>query len=269
MQRSEDMNPLVLSDDEYRAVFERVTQLALEYLATLNQRPSFPGITGNESQALFCAPLPEHGIGAKALDDLGKVIDGGRAGGPRFFGYVLGSGEPVAAAADLLVSVLNQNVTAWRSSPSALTLERVVVGWLAEAIGCAGFTGSLTGGGSSANLMGLAMAREARVPANEAGARPGTIYASEQVHMSIPKAIALLGIGREHLRLIACDDDFRIRTDLLRKAIARDVSAGITPIAVVGSAGTVATGSVDPMHELAEIAHAYGAWFHVDGAYAH
>ncbi len=195
------------------------------------------------------------------------MIDSSRAGGPRFFGYVLGSGEPVAAAADLLASVLNQTVTAWRSSPSAVTLERVVVGWLAEAIGCAGFRGSLTGGGSPANLMGLAMAREARLPANESGARPGTIYASQEVHMSIPKAIALLGIGREHLRLIECDDKFRIRTDLLRSAIERDVSAGIVPIAIVGSAGTVTTGSIDPLRELAEIARAYGAWFHVDGAY--
>ncbi len=261
------MNPLVLSDAEYRTVFERITQLALEYLATLNQRPSFPNVTGSESEELFRKPLPEHGMGAGALDDLTRVIDSSRAGGPRFFGYVLGSGEPVAAAADLLASVLNQTVTAWRSSPSAVTLERVVVGWLAEAIGCAGFRGSLTGGGSPANLMGLAMAREARLPANESGARPGTIYASQEVHMSIPKAIALLGIGREHLRLIECDDEFRIRTDLLRSAIERDVSAGIVPIAIVGSAGTVTTGSIDPLRELAEIARACGAWFHVDGAY--
>jgi glutamate/tyrosine decarboxylase-like PLP-dependent enzyme len=149
----------------------------------------------------------------------------------------------------------------------AVTIERVVVNWLAEAIGCTRFTGSLTGGGSSANLMGLAMAREARLPANECGARPGTIYASEQIHMSIPKAIALLGIGRENLRLIPCDDNFRIRVDLLRASMERDVRAGLTPIAIVGSAGTVSTGSIDPLVELAEIARESGAWFHVDGAY--
>jgi aromatic-L-amino-acid/L-tryptophan decarboxylase len=261
------MNPLELSDAEYRAVFERITQLALEYLSSLDQRPSFPDISGSETEAIFCKSLQEKVIGVDALDELVQVIDNVRAGGPRFFGYVLGSGEPVAAAADLLASVLNQNVTAWRSGPSAATLERVVVGWLAEAIGCAGYTGSLTGGGSPANLMGLAMAREARLPANESGARPGMIYASEQVHMSIPKAVALLGIGREHLRLIACDDEFRIRTDLLRQALDRDVRAGLTPIAVVGSAGTVSTGSIDPLHELAEIAREFGAWFHIDGAY--
>lgn len=261
------MNPLVLSDADYQAAFERISQLALQYVASVSERPTFPKITGNETEALFAKPLPEHGMGNRALDDLDAVMAAVRVTGPRFFGYVLGSGEPIGAAADLLVSVLNQNVTAWRSSPSAVTIERVVVGWLAEVIGCAGFTGSLTGGGSSANLMGLAMAREARLPANECGARPGTIYASEQIHMSIPKAIALLGIGRENLRLIPCDDNFQIRVDLLRASMERDVGAGLTPIAIVGSAGTVSTGSIDPLVELAEIARESGAWFHVDGAY--
>ncbi len=261
------MNPLVLSDAAYKAVFERITQLSLEYVASVNERPTFPKITGSESEALFAKPLPDKGMGDRALDDLAAVIRSVRVTGPRFFGYVLGSGEPVGAAADLLASVLNQNVTAWRSSPSAATIERVVVGWLAEAIGCSGFTGSLAGGGSSANLMGLAMAREARLPANDSGVRPGTIYASEQVHMSIPKAIALLGIGRQHLRLIPCDDNFRIRIDLLRAGVEADVRAGLTPIAIVGSAGTVSTGSIDPLVECAEVARESGAWFHVDGAY--
>ena len=261
------MNPLALPQAEYTAVFERIAELALEYLSSLDERPTFPATSGSEAEALFSEPLPEAGIGLTALEDLRAVMNAARPAGPRFFAYVMGSGEPVAAAADLLASVLNQNVTAWRSGPSATTIERVVVGWLAEAIGCQGFRGSLTGGGSPANLMGLAMAREARLPANETGARPGTIYASEQVHMSIPKAVALLGIGRENLRLIACDGELRVRTGLLREAIARDVRAGVTPIAVVGSAGTVSTGGIDPLHELAAIAHEFGAWFHVDGAY--
>ena len=103
-------------------------------------------------------------MGAEALEALQDVIKHSRAQNGRFFGYVLGSGEPVAAVADLLASVLNQNVTAWRSGPAAVTIERTVVGWLAQAIGCPGFRGSLTGGGSSANLMALAMAREAKMP---------------------------------------------------------------------------------------------------------
>src|SRR5256885_234505 len=101
-------------------------------------------------------------------------------------------------AADLLASVLNQNVTAWRSAPAAVTIERQIVHGLAGALGCEGFSGSLCGGGSMANLMGLAMAREARLPANQSGAQPGVVYASSEVHMSIPKAMALLGLGREN-----------------------------------------------------------------------
>jgi len=118
------MNPLLLSQAEYVTVFDRISRLALGYLASLPDQPTFPQITGAESQTAFLYPVPEKGIGSAALDDLDKVIADVRAQGPRFFGYVLGSGEPVAAAADLLASVLNQNVTAWRSGPTAVTLER-------------------------------------------------------------------------------------------------------------------------------------------------
>ena len=262
------MNPLQRSPEEYRDAFQRVVDLSLGLLAELNDRPCFPTITGEEARTRFAQSLPEQGMGVAALDDLRSVIDASRLPNPRFFGYVLGSGEPIAAAADLLASVLNQNVTAWRSGPSAAVIEQVVIDWLAQAIGCSGFVGSLTGGGSAANLMGLAMAREVRAPANESGVdHSGTVYASEQVHMSIPKAVALLGIGRRHLRLIPCDGYFRIHVELLRQAIHDDVRAGMIPIAIVGTAGTVATGSIDPLVELAAIAKSCGAWFHVDGAF--
>src|SRR5262249_58438843 len=106
----------------------------------------------------------------------------------------------------------NQNVTAWRSAPAAVTIERVVVRWLAESLGCRGFVGSLTGGGSSANLMALAMAREARVPAGEAGVPPGGVgYASSQGHMSIPQAVGLLGLGHHALRAVAVEWAFRMQ----------------------------------------------------------
>src|SRR5271157_3086010 len=262
------MNPLVLPGQEYRVAYLRIAQLALDFLETIDQRPCFPNITGVESVNLFAQSLPDHGMGPSALDVLDKVIAASRPPSPRFFGYVLGSGEPVAAGADLLASVLNQNATAWRSAPAAACIEQLVTEWLAHAIGCPGFYGILTGGGSSANLSALAMARETGLPANERGIRElGTVYASEQVHMSIPKAIALLGIGRDQLRLIPCDENFRLRTDLLRQAIEADIREGKTPIAIVGTAGTVTTGSIDPLREMAAIAKEFRAWFHVDGAY--
>lgn len=262
------MNPLQLSGEEYRDAYQRITDLALKLLSELERRPTFPDISGDHSVRRFAEPLPEEGMGPDALDLLPAVVDASRLPNPRFFGYVLGSGEPIAAAADMLASVLNQNVTAWRSGPAAAVVEQQVVAWLGEAIGCREYAGSLTGGGSSANLMALAMARESRSPSNDRGSSvPGTVYASSEAHMSIPKAVALLGIGREQLRLIPCDNEFRIRIDELETAIEKDITAGQVPIAIVGTAGSVATGSIDPLKDVAAIARQHGAWFHVDGAF--
>ncbi len=185
----------------------------------------------------------------------------------RFFGYVAGSGEPVGAIGELLAAALNQNVTAWRSAPAAVTIERAVVGWLAEAVGCAGFTGSLCGGGSAANLMGLAMAREAKLPANETGVGGGVVYASEQVHMSIPKAVAH---ARHRQEQSAAHPRRRTVPDAARRARGSDCrrpQAGRKPIAIVATVGTVVTGAIDPLREIAAIARSEDLWLHVDGAY--
>src|SRR5438105_12828011 len=182
------MNALHLPNAEFRSLAARVTDLAADLLAGLDELRAFPAVRGEQVARAFEAPLPEEGLRAGALDALAEVLAMSRAPTGRFFGYVLGSGEPVAALADLLASVLNQNVTAWRSAPAAVTIERQVVRWVAQALGCAGMNGSLCGGGSAANLMALAMAREARLPGNEVGAQPGMVYMSGEAHMSICKA---------------------------------------------------------------------------------
>ena len=163
------MDRLSISPEEFHRLASRAVDITTHYLERLREVPSFPSTTAETTSAIFDRPLPERGMGAAAFDDVETMLAHARPGGPTFFGYVLGSGEPVAAVGDLLASVLNQNVTAWRSSPAAVTIERMVVRWLAEAIGCPGFTGSLTGGGSAANLMALHMAREARAPSNQRG----------------------------------------------------------------------------------------------------
>jgi len=262
------MNPIEISTDQFRRLAERVTQLAASYLESIDAQSISPATNGEETLRLFRAAMPEAGIGEDALNALPAVMRLSRVQNGRFFGYVLGSGEPVGAVADLLASVLNQNVTAWRSGPAAVMIEQTVVGWLAQAIGCPGFRGHLTGGGSSANLMGLAMARETKASANEKGIVPGgVVYASSEIHMSIPKSIALLGIGRDNLRLISTDTLFRMTPEKLEAQILQDRAAGRTPIAVVASAGTVSTGAIDPFPQIADIAHRHGAWFHIDGAY--
>lgn len=141
------MRSLHSSPDEFRQLAQQVADLATTYLRDLDSRSTFPAISGVQTEKFFHSSLPEEGLGVDALEHLQQVIEYSRVQNGRFFGYVLGSGESIAAAADLLASVLNQNVTAWRSGPAAVTIERTVVEWLAQAIGCSGFCGSLTGGG--------------------------------------------------------------------------------------------------------------------------
>ena len=260
------MDPLQISPQEFREIAERALNEATRYLSSLEARRTFPETSGEKTSRLFGGTCPEHGLGAAAFDLVPEIFDQARPGNGRFFGYVFGSGESVAAIGDLVASIVNQNVTAWRSGPAAVAIERTVVQWLAEAVGYSG-SGSLCGGGSSANLMALAMAREAKAPANQNGAVPGVVYASEQVHMSIAKALALLGLGHASLRLIPCDAEYRIRVADLEAALRQDSKGGKRIIAIVGSAGTVNTGAIDPLRELAKLTKEYGAWFHVDGAY--
>jgi aromatic-L-amino-acid/L-tryptophan decarboxylase len=264
------VNSIEISTEEFKRISERVLEIATRYLQEFDGRAIPPRERGAELQSFYHSPIPETGLGSEAISGLADIVRHSRAQNGRFFGYVLGSGDPVAAATDALCSVLNQNVTAWRSAPAAVTIERTVVDWLAQAIGCQDFRGVLAGGGSSANLMALAMAREAKAPANEHGVRAGdglAIYASTEVHMSIPKAIALLGLGRENLRLIPVDESFRMVPEQLEHKMRDDKKRGVTPVAVVATAGTVNTGSIDPLPEVAAIAKQYAAWLHIDGAY--
>lgn len=261
------MNNLLISNQALSRLAEEALALANSYWASVEDRPVYPATSGEQTTKRFSRPWSDEGLGRAVLDDFHSIAEHARISNGRFFGYVAGSGEPVGAIGDLLAAVLNQNVTSWRSAPAAVTIEQTVVGWLADAVGCAGYRGSLCGGGSTANLMALAMARETMLPGNETGARPCTVYASEQVHMSVPKAVALLGIGRANLRLIPTDEDLRMRTDALAAAIAADRKAGHTPIAIVATVGTVNIGAIDPLLEIADIAKRENLWLHVDGAY--
>lgn len=261
------MPPLRVSADEFRAIADGVNQLVADFLSDLEERRTVSA-TSTTDTAAFDLPLPEEGVGEAALRDLEAISEHVRAPTGRRLPYVLGSGDPIGALGDLYASVLNQNVTAWRSAPAAVTIERSVLESLAAAIGCDGFVGTFTSGGSLGNLMALAMARESRAPANEDGAQPGAVvYASEEVHMSIPKAVAMLGLGRASLRLIPVDENMRIEVPALETAIARDREAGRRGIALVGSAGTIMSGAIDPLAELADVARRNELWLHVDGAY--
>jgi glutamate/tyrosine decarboxylase-like PLP-dependent enzyme len=258
---------LETSSEERRALVDAASALAIEFWAGIDRRPAAPRVSGAQSVRRFQSAWDEAGIGLDVLNDFRDIAEWSRPTHGRFFGYVFGSGDPVGAVGDFLASALNQNAVAWRSAPAAVVIEQVLIGWLADAVGCTGFRGSFCGGGSAANFMGLAMAREAKAPAREKGAQPAIVYASSEVHMSIPKAMSLLGLGSDNLRRVPVDDAFRLRVDALEDAIAHDKAAGRKAIAIVATAGTVNTGAIDPLPELARIARREDLWLHIDGAY--
>jgi aromatic-L-amino-acid decarboxylase len=226
-----------------------------------------------DAAALFDEPLPGEGQPLEAvLDAVRERVLAHPFGNshPRFFAFINATADPVAAAADYLAAAMNSNC--WGGDHASIHVERRVLAWLAEILGLpATAEGILTSGGSMANFTALATARRAMAPDVREQGFAGTpslvVYASEEVHNCVDKAVDLLGIGGNQLRKIPTDDRFRMRVDLLGPAIEMDRKAGLRPAVVVGNAGTVNTGAVDPLDELADLCAKEGLWFHADGAY--
>ena len=135
------MNKLQISHEELSRLTQEALSLATSYWTSVEERPAYPATSGRETKELFSRPWAEDGLGRDVLQDFKTIANHSRPSGGKFFGYVVGSGEPVGALGDLLASVLNQNVTSWRWASAAVSIEQAVVGWLAEAVGCAGFSG--------------------------------------------------------------------------------------------------------------------------------
>jgi aromatic-L-amino-acid/L-tryptophan decarboxylase len=194
---------------------------------------------------------------------------------PNFFAYFAITGSAPGVLADFLSAALNQQAMLWRTSPAATELEAVTLGWLRRLIGLPeAFEGVIYDTASIATMHALVAAREAAIAGVRARGLAGrsdvprvAIYCSDQTHSSIDKAVIAIGLGHESLRKIATDDNFRMRVDALRDAIARDRGDGVLPIAVVPTVGTTSTTSIDPVHEVADICEREGLWMHVDAAY--
>lgn len=282
---------LDLTDGALRELSERAVDLVSDYFRHVSESPVLTHTGASELDAQFDAPLP---VAPDSLDalfaDCRRIFEGSRhSGHPRFFGYVASPATPVGAFADLIASALNQNVPAWRSAPSATHVEHTVVRWLAALVGypaAEGAIGLLTSGGSMANLNALYVAHRSHarekfddadhaatfgVDVSQKGLwrvrRPSIVYVSDQAHMSIAKAADILGLGREQVRVVETDANFRMDVRRLRASVERDERDGFAPCCVVASAGTVNTGAIDPLAEIAEVAREHGLWFHVDGAY--
>ncbi|PYL10282.1 MAG: pyridoxal-dependent decarboxylase [Verrucomicrobia bacterium] len=253
--------------DEIRDWGNSVIQLMVDYLGDLRDRRVYRQMSSREIREKLDPALPTKGI---SFDGLLKVfreniIPFSRQNAhPRMFGYVQSPGIPIAAFADLLASTLNANLTVWRSAPAPVELERLTIDWIRQILGFNAEAGGLfVSGGSMANLAAIAAARQAK----DFSSSRLRMYASSATHFSIAKAAALLGIGRENVRLVAVDERFKIRTDDLVAKITTDLEAGLLPFCVVANAGTVDTGAVDPLAEIREIADRFQLWMHVDGSY--
>jgi glutamate/tyrosine decarboxylase-like PLP-dependent enzyme len=263
--------------EEHERLGRAVTKIIGDYARRLDELNVTSSATPGDLEKIFDEPLPIEGIGADEIllrfehDIMPHVM---QIASPRYYGLFNPTPLPIAVWADALASAINQNGAAWRNSPSASVIEARVLRWLCELLGYGPESyGTLTSGGSEANLIGLKCARDhAQEGIRDRGLRAsGTgdlvVYASEQCHYSLVKSVDILGLGRDNLRKIETDDSFHIRTDLLLEAIEEDRRRGRVPFCIAGAAGATSTGVVDPLDKLADIAGENDCWFHVDAAY--
>ena len=270
--------PIAMSRDDFKKIGHELVDRIAEHLATLPGRP----VTRDESpsevrRALGSdAPLPDAGIDAgMALTEATDLLFDHSLfnGHPRFFGYITSSPAPLGMLGDFLAAAANQNAGAWKLSPMATEIEAQTVRWIAELIGfptdCGGL---LVSGGNMANFVCFLAARTAKAgwDARKTGLRGApdlAVYASTETHTWIQKATDLFGLGTDAIRWIAVDDCQRMIPSALRRQIEEDRQRGARPFLVVGTAGSVSTGAVDPLPQLADICREFDLWFHVDGAY--
>lgn len=240
----------------------------IAHLASLPEQPASDVEGGAELARSLVEPLPETGAAHEPLFDLlfeRLIPKSFNTAGPGYLAYIPGGGLFQSAVAELIAAAVNRYTGVWPAAPGLVQLEANVTRWFADLMGYpATARGLLTSGGSLANWTAVVTARCARLPENFLR---GTLYASDQVHHSLLKAVTLAGFPARNLRRVPSDDRFRLDLEALRKAIGRDREVGFQPFLVVGSAGTTNTGAVDDLAALAALAAEEGLWLHVDAAY--
>ena len=267
-----------LSADDFRRLGNALVDQIAQFLETIPERPVTRTQTPAEIRSLMATDkLPESGTAPDTLlkETAELLFDHSLHNGhPRFFAYITSSAAPLGALCDLLASAVNSNVGAWDIAPMASEIEAQTVRWLAELIGYSpGCGGLMVSGGNMANIVCFFAARKAKAPWEiraegvGAGERSLICYASQTTHTWIQKAADLSGLGTNQIHWIEIDDRQRMDPVALRERITADKEAGLLPFLIVATAGTVSTGSVDPLEELADIATEFGLWLHVDGAY--
>jgi glutamate/tyrosine decarboxylase-like PLP-dependent enzyme len=271
---------LAMDAGTFRALGHRLVDQVANFLEAIPRGP----VTHNESPSAvrdaldLTGPLPELGMDpASLLEGTARLLfDHSLLNGhPRFFGYITAPPAPIGILGDFLAAAVNPNVGAWTLSPAATEIESQTVRWIAALIGyptdCGGL---LVSGGNMANFVCFLAARAAKAGwdirehgvAGAAGRRL-RMYASVETHTWIQKAADLGGFGTGSIRWIPTDGRLRMDVAALRQQIEADAAAGDVPCMVVGTAGSVSTGAVDPLPDIGAVCKEYGVWFHVDGAY--
>jgi aromatic-L-amino-acid/L-tryptophan decarboxylase len=254
-----------LSLSEIDALFDGATELAKREIGLTQRGPVFEAAPSAATISELLSAERELPLEGEPIESLlascASLLAHGRRTGPTFFGYVLSPAAPVGVAADLIASATNQNVTSWRSAPGATELEHISIRWLGQFVGFADDAqGILLSGGSAANLTALWCALRAGTTP-EADRHSLVVYASSEAHFSVSKAASVLGVA------VNTVGDERLDPSALGEAITADRANDRQPFCVVATAGTTATGAVDPLEEIARVAGTHGLWLHVDGAY--
>jgi glutamate/tyrosine decarboxylase-like PLP-dependent enzyme len=260
--------------DEFRALAHRMVDETIDHLRSLRGQPAWRPMPDGV-RASFTGPVPMEGAGEEtAYHDFAVNVRPYPNGnlGPRFWGWVQGTGTPLGMMADMLAAALNPHLAGFDQAPALV--EKQVISWLAGLMGySADASGVLVTGGTMANVIGLAVARKAmagfdlRAEGLQGGRPRMLVYGGTETHGWAGKAVELLGLGRDALRLVPVDAGYRVDVDAMRRAIQADRAAGHRPFCVIGTAGTVNTGATDDLRALAALAREHGLWFHVDAAF--
>src|ERR1017187_2886363 len=271
------VSPLDMSSGEFRELGAQLIDRIADFLDSLPQRTVTPAESPAVVRQALAAKrtLPQQGADpAQLLHHAADLLFDHSLfnGHPRFWGYVTSSAAPIGALGELLAAAVNPNVGAWLLSPMASEIEGQTIRWIAEMLSYPVDCGGLfVSGGNMANFVCFLAARQAKAVWDvRTKGMDGTrlrAYCSKETHTWIQKAADIAGMGTEAIRWIPVDDELRLDITALREQILNDIEAGDRPALVVGNAGSVSTGAVDPLPELASLCREFGLWFHVDGTY--